>query len=96
MGRVSTCSIPRIPDGAMNATVATYPPSAEWIARQLSEACGWEQPPKFLIRDRDGAFGDVFKRRLRAMGSLLLRAPWQKGHCERLIGSIRRECLDHS
>ena len=77
----------------------TAHPTAEWIARQLNEACGWEQPPTYLIRDRDRAYGDVFQRRLRAMGirdrPSAPRSPWQNGHCERLIGSIRRECLDH-
>ena len=77
----------------------TAHPTAEWIARQLNEACGWEEAPTYLIRDRDGAYGDVFKRRLRAMGirdkPTAPRSPWQNGHCERLIGSIRRECLDH-
>ncbi|QGM99910.1 transposase family protein (plasmid) [Methylocystis parvus] len=74
-------------------------PTAEWIPRQLDEACGWEETPIYLIRDRDGAYGDVFKRRLRAMGirdkPTAPRSPWRNGHCERLIGSIRRECLDH-
>ena len=77
----------------------TAHPTAEWIASQLTEACGWEQPPQYLIRDRDGAYGDVFKRRLRAVGirdrPSAPQSPWQNGHCERLIGSIRRECLDH-
>ena len=77
----------------------TAHPTAEWIARQFTEACGWEQPPTYLIRDRDCVYGDIFKRRLRAMGirdkPSAPRSPWQNGHCERLIGSIRRECLDH-
>jgi transposase InsO family protein len=77
----------------------TAHPTAEWIARQLTEACGWELPPKYLIPDRDGAYGDAFKRRVRAMGirdkPTAPRSPWQNGHCERLIGSIRRECLDY-
>jgi transposase InsO family protein len=77
----------------------TAHPTAEWIARQLPEACGWELPPKYLIPDRDGAYGDAFKRRVRAMGirdkPTAPRSPWQNGHCERLIGSIRRECLDY-
>ena len=77
----------------------TAHPTAEWIARQLNEACGWKQPPTFLIRDLDGAYGVIFKRRLRAMGirdkPTAPRSPWQNGYCERLIGSIRRECLDH-
>ena len=77
----------------------TAHPTVDWIARQFTEACGWEQPPTYLIRDRDGAYGDVFKRRIRAMGirdkPATPRSPWQNGHCERLIGSIRRECLDH-
>ena len=77
----------------------TAHPSAEWIAQQLTEAVGWDRAPRYIIRDRDGAYGGVFKRRLRAMGirdrPTAPRSPWQNGHCERLIGSIRRECLDH-
>lgn len=77
----------------------TAHPSAEWIARQLTEAVGWDRAPRYIIRDRDGAYGEVFKRRLRAMGirdrPTAPRSPWQNGYCERLIGSIRRECLDH-
>src|ERR1700730_10770781 len=77
----------------------TSHPSAEWIANQLTEACGWEQVPRYLIRDRDGAYGEVFIRRLRSMGirdrPTSPRSPWQNGYAERLIGSIRRECLDH-
>ena len=77
----------------------TAHPSAEWIARQLTEAVGWDQAPTFIIRDLDSVYGEIFKRRLRAMGirdrPTAARSPWQNGHCERLIGSIRRECLDH-
>jgi transposase InsO family protein len=54
---------------------------------------------RYLIRDRDGAYGEVFIRRLRSMGirdrPTSPRSPWQNGYAERLIGSIRRECLDH-
>jgi transposase InsO family protein len=77
----------------------TAHPTAEWIARQLTEAFGWEHAPKHLIRDRDRSYGKVFTRRVRSMG---IRdrptpppSPWQNGHAERLIGSIRRECLNH-
>jgi transposase InsO family protein len=74
-------------------------PTAEWIANQVTEACGWEQAPRYLIRDRDGAYGEVLIRRLRSIGirdqPTSLRSPWQNGYAERLIGSIRRECLDH-
>jgi transposase InsO family protein len=77
----------------------TSHPSAEWIARQLTEAFGWEEAPRYIIRDRDRAYGDIVVRRLRAMGirdrPTALRSPWQNGFCERLIGSIRRDCLDH-
>jgi transposase InsO family protein len=77
---------------------ATAHPTAEWIANQITEACGWEQAPRYLIRDRDGAYGEVFIRRLRSMGirdrPTSPRSPWQNGYAERLIGSIRRECLD--
>jgi transposase InsO family protein len=78
---------------------ATAHPSAEWISRQLTEAYGWEEGPCYLVRDRDSVYGEVFTRRLRAMGirdrPTAPRSPWQNGYCERLIGSIRRECLDH-
>jgi transposase InsO family protein len=77
----------------------TAHPSAEWLARQLTEACGWNEVPRYLVRDRDAAYGDVFVRRLRTMGirdrPISARSPWQNGYAERLIGSIRRECLDH-
>jgi transposase InsO family protein len=77
----------------------TAHPTAEWLARQLTEACGWNFVPQYLIRDRDRAYGEYFTRRLRAMGirdrPTAPHSPWQNGHCERLIGSIRRECLDH-
>ena len=77
----------------------TAHPTAEWIARQLTEACGWEPAPRYIVRDRDRAYGEIFTRRLRAMGirdrPTAPRSPWQNGHTERLIGSIRRECLDH-
>ena len=77
----------------------TTHPSAEWIARQLTEAYGWQQAPRYIVRDRDCVYGDVFLRRLRAMGirdrPIAQRSPWQNGCAERLIGSIRRDCLDH-
>jgi transposase InsO family protein len=77
----------------------TAHPSAEWIARQLTEAYAWAQAPQYIIRDRDGIYGDLLIRRLRAMGirdrPIAPRSPWQNGHTERLIGTIRRECLDH-
>ena len=72
---------------------------AEWIAQQVTEACGWESPPHYLIRDRDRVYGETFTRRIRAMGirdrPTAPRSPWQYGYAERLIGSMRRECLDH-
>ena len=71
----------------------TAHPSTEWIARQLTEL------PRYLVRDRDRIYGDVFIRRLRAVGirdrPIAPRSPWQNGYAERLIGSIRRDCLDH-
>ena len=77
----------------------TAHPTAEWIANQLTQAIGWEQAPRYLIRDRDAAYGEVFSRRVRSLGirdrPTSPRSPWQNGHAERLIGSIRRECVDH-
>jgi transposase InsO family protein len=77
----------------------TAHPTAEWIARQITEAFPWEQAPRYLLRDRDAAYGEIVLRRLRAMGirdrPTAPRSPWQNAYAERLIGSIRRECLDH-
>jgi transposase InsO family protein len=77
----------------------TRNPTAEWLARQITEAFPWDSAPKYLIRDNDRAFGGVFKARVRAMGirdrPTSFRSPWQNGHVERLIGSVRRECIDH-
>jgi transposase InsO family protein len=73
--------------------------TAEWIARQITEAFPWNEAPKHLIRDRDASYGHAVTGRLAAMGirdhPTAPRSPWQNGHAERLIGSIRRECLDH-
>ena len=80
-------------------TNATTNPTAEWIAGQITEAFPWDEAPTHLIRDRDAAYGLAVTRRLAAMGirdhPIAPRSPWQNGHAERLIGSIRRECLDH-
>jgi transposase InsO family protein len=77
----------------------TSNPTAEWIAGQVTEAFAWDEAPRHLIRDRDGAFGPAYTRRIRAMAirdhPIAAHSPWQNGHVERLIGSIRRECLDH-
>jgi transposase InsO family protein len=77
----------------------TRNPTAEWIARQLTEAFPWDEAPGYLIRDNDRIYGDVTLRRIRAMGirdkPIAPWSPWQNGFAERLIGSIRRECLDH-
>jgi transposase InsO family protein len=74
-------------------------PTAEWIAGQVTEAFPWDEAPRYLIRDRDGSFRTAYTRRIRAMGirdhPVAARSPWQNGRVERLIGSIRRECLDH-
>jgi transposase InsO family protein len=77
----------------------TAHPTAEWIAQQLTEAFPWHEAPGYLIRDRDGIYGAAVPRRLRAMGirdkPIAPGSPWQNGYVERLIGTIRRECLDH-
>jgi transposase InsO family protein len=77
----------------------TTSPTAEWVARQITEAFPWDEAPRYMIRDRDRIYGTVVTRRLRAMGirdkPIAPSSPWQNGFAERLIGSIRRECLDH-
>ena len=74
-------------------------PTAEWVARQITEAFPWNEAPRYMIRDRDRIYGAVVTRRLRAMGirdkPTAPASPWQNGFAERLIGSIRRECVDH-
>src|SRR3954469_17084833 len=77
----------------------TTNPTAEWIARQITEAFPWDMAPGYMIRDRDRVYGTVVTRRLRAMGirdkPIAPASLWQNGFAERLIGSIRRECLDY-
>jgi transposase InsO family protein len=77
----------------------TEHPTAQWAAQQLVEAFPWDPAPRYLLRDRDKIFGAVFRHRVRTldMREVLIapRSPWQNPYVERLIGSIRRECLDH-
>jgi transposase InsO family protein len=81
----------------ISLTVTTNP-TAEWIARQITDAFPWDEAPDYLIRDRDASYGSAVRKRL-AMGirdhPTAARSPWQNGHAEGLIGTIRRECLDH-
>jgi len=74
-------------------------PSASWTAQQLRGAFPFESPPKYLLRDRDGIYGLEFQRRAVALGveqvRIAPRLPWQSPYVERLVGSVRRECLDH-
>jgi transposase InsO family protein len=78
--------------------VTAYP-TADWVARQLTEAFPWNEAPRYMIRDRDRIYGAVVTRRLRAMGirdkPTAPASPWQNGVAERLVGSIRRESVDH-
>src|ERR1700724_80765 len=77
----------------------TAHPTAEWVARQITEAFPWDGAPRYMIRDRDRIYGTVVTRRLRTMGirdkPIAPASPRQNGFVERLIGSIRRECVDH-
>jgi len=77
----------------------TANPHAEWTAQQVVDAFPYDEAPRFLIRDRDGIYGDYFKERMKGMGIdevlIAARSPWQSPFCERVIGSIRRDCLDH-
>ena len=77
----------------------TTNPNAEWVARQITEAFPWNEAPGYIIGDRDRIYGAIVTRRLRAMGirdePIAPVSPWQNGFAERLIGSIRRECVDH-
>jgi hypothetical protein len=76
----------------------TRNPTAAWVARQITEAFPCEEVPGYMIRDRDRIYGGIITRRLRAISirdkPIAPASPWQNGFAERLIGSIRRECLD--
>ena len=77
----------------------TQNPAQVWLSRQMTEAFPWETAPRYLLPDRDKSYGPAFRDRVEAMGieEVLTapRSPWQNPFAERLIGSIRRECLDH-
>ncbi len=77
----------------------TDAPTAQWTAQQLVEAFPWETAPRYLLRDRDTVYGVAFSRRAQSMGihevKTAARSPWQNPYVERLIGTLRRECLDH-
>jgi transposase InsO family protein len=77
----------------------TEHPTAEWTAHQLLEAFPWDSAPRYLLRDRDGIYGEKFREAATSLGIREVltapQSPWQNAYVERLIGSIRRECLDH-
>ena len=77
----------------------TDTPTAQWTAQQLVEAFPWDTAPRYLLRDRDAVYGAVFSSRVRSLGihevKIAPRSPWQNPYVERLIGTLRRECLDH-
>jgi transposase InsO family protein len=77
----------------------TEKPTAKRTTEQIVNAFPWDQAPRYLLRDRDGVYGQAFRRRVRSMGLeqviIAAQSPWQNAYVERLIGSIRRECLDH-
>jgi len=74
-------------------------PTARWTAQQVVEAFPFDEVPRFLIRDHDGIYGQDFRERIKHLGIeevvIAYRSPWQSPYVERLVGSIRRECLDH-
>jgi putative transposase len=78
----------------------TESPTAVWTGQQIVEAFPWDTAPRYLIRDRDGKYGEDFVRRVESLGirNVLIsaRSPWQNPYVERVIGSIRRDCLDHT
>jgi transposase InsO family protein len=85
--------------GAFSISTLTAHPTAEWTGLRLREAFPFDRLPRYLLRDRDAMFGDAFREQVGDMGIQEVlgtpRSPWQRAHVERLVGSIRRECLDH-
>ncbi|MGI9302276.1 MAG: integrase core domain-containing protein [Gammaproteobacteria bacterium] len=77
----------------------TEHPNSAWIAQQIIETFPFDTAPRYLLRDRDGKYGDRYRGRVRSMGIkdtvIATRSPWQNPFVERVIGSVRRDCLDH-
>lgn len=77
----------------------TEHPTAEWTAQQIVEAFPWDTTPRYLLRDRDSIYGRAFRDRVKNLDieevKIAPRSPWQNPYCERVIGSIRRDMLDH-
>jgi hypothetical protein len=77
----------------------TAHPTAEWTAQQVVQAFPWDSAPRYLLRDRDGIFGGDFVQQVKVLGIKEVlsapRSPWQRAYVERVVGTIRRECLDH-
>jgi len=77
----------------------TEHPTAQWTAQQIVDAFPWDTAPRYLLRDRDSIYGAAFQSRVENMGieevKIAPQSPWQNPYCERLIGSIRRDALDH-
>jgi transposase InsO family protein len=77
----------------------TENPTAQWAAQQIVEAFPWEGAPRYLLRDRDMIYGETFRRRVASLGIEQVlsapRSPWQNPYVERLIGTVRRDCVDH-
>ena len=77
----------------------TEHPTAEWAGQQMVEAFPYDQAPRFLLRDNDGTYGQEFRRRIASLDIeevvTAKQSPWQNPYAERLIGSVRRECLNH-
>ena len=98
-GCYTDCSFSDTAGGELCGLASPRIPLPNGSLAKSREACGWEAAPTYLVRDRDRVYGEAFTRRIRAMGirdrPTAPRSPWQNGYAERLIGSIRRECLDH-
>jgi hypothetical protein len=77
----------------------TANPTAAWTAQQIVEAFPWQDPPRYLLHDRDRIYGKAFRKRVTGIGLeevlITARSPWQNPYVERLIGTIRRDCLGH-
>src|SRR5262249_23177164 len=74
-------------------------PTAAWLSRQVTEAFPWDAAPRYLLRDREASYSEVFSKRVAVVDIaevvIAPRSPWQNPYVEHAIGSIRRECLDH-
>jgi hypothetical protein len=98
LGEVATAALPGTIRRKIIHFAVTENPTQVWLSHQMTDAFLWDTAPRYLLRDRDASYGPIFRTRIKGMGIeetvIAPRSPWQNPYAERIIASIRRECLD--